>query len=466
MSPVDVVVVGAGLSGLFAAHLIREQGRDVVVVEARDRVGGRTLSVEHRGAIFEHGAQWIGAGQLRMQKLAKELGLTTFAQRHEGTKVVELDGARSTYEGRIPSLSWLTLLETELGLRKLDAMARSVPLEDPSMARRAAEWDATTVEAARARLIRSRQGRQMFDLAVRTVMGAEPAELSLLHFLFYINSAGSFRKLIDVPEGAQALRVHEGTQAFSTRLAERLGHERLRLETPVHRIVQTDDEVVVHTDDGSIRARLVVVALPPHLAGRLQFEPALPALRDQLLMRWAMGATTKVLAFYPEASWRRRGMSGEAIASGGPISCLFDNSSADGEVAAIVGFVVGTEARKWSALAPAERRELALAEIERLLGVPAASAVHFAEQDWASEPFTGGCPVASFPTGGITAFAKVWRTPVGRIHWAGTETARYWNGYLEGALDSAERAAAEVLSRLSERSRRTSTQPTATRTPS
>lgn len=453
MSRVDVVVVGAGLAGLATARLLADSGMDVIVLEARDRVGGRTLSVEHRGARIEHGAQWIGARQLRVAALARELGLHTFPQHHQGTKVVDLHGERSTYEGRIPALSWLTLIETEIGIRRLDAMARRVPLDDPSRADRATEWDATTVEALRARLIKTRDGRRMFDLAVRTVMGAEPSELSLLHFLFYINSAGGFQKLIDIPDGAQQLRLRDGTQSLSLGLVERIGADRVRLATPVRAVEQRDDEVALTTDEGEVRGRFAVIAIPPHLVGRVRFEPALPVGRDQLLQRWAMGATTKVIAFYPEASWRTRGLSGEAIASGSPISCLFDNTSHDGKVASIVGFVVGNDARRWSSLPLAERRATALAEIERLLGVPAALASHYDEHDWAGEPWTGGCPVAALPPGALSTLAGALRAPFGRIHWAGTETSRYWNGYLEGALASAERVGAEILARTHVRKR-------------
>lgn len=453
MSRVDVVVVGAGLAGLATARLLADTGMDVVVLEARDRVGGRTLSVERDGARFEHGAQWISPRQERVSALAEELGLHTFPQHHRGTKVVDLHGQRSTYEGRIPSLSWLTLIETEIGMRRLDAMARRVPLDDPSRADRATEWDATTVEALRARLIKTRDGRRMFDLAVRTVMGAEPSELSLLYFLFYINSAGGFQKLIDVPDGAQELRLRDGTQALSHGLVQRIGVERVRLGAPVRSIRQTDAEVVVQSDAGDVCARYAVIATPPHLVSRIRFDRALPARRDQLLQRWAMGATTKLVAFYPEASWRARGLSGEAIASGSPISCLFDNTSHDGRVASIVGFVVGHDARRWGALPLAERRTTALREIERLIGAPASTALHYDEQDWAGEPWTGGCPVAALPPGALSTLAGALREPFGRIHWAGTETARYWNGYLEGALASAERAAAEVFARTHEKTR-------------
>jgi len=446
MDRYDVVVVDAGLAGLSLARHLQQVGAEVLVVEARERVGGRTLSVPSAGAIFEHGAQWIHPGQERIRQLVQQLGLETIQQSHHGTKVVDIDGDRSTYQGQLPSRSLLGMLRTELGLRRLDAMAERVPLDAPASAHLAVEWDSWSLETFGRDIFRNRDCKKLFDVAVRVLMGAEPAELSLLYFLFCLNSAGGFRKLSRLPGGAPKERLLAGVQTLSQRLAEQLGDGAVLLGAPVHAIQQGVEQVTVCSDAGEHVGRYVVVALPPHLAGRLRYEPSLPPLRDQLLQRWAMGATTKVLAFYPEPSWRDHGMSGDAMSSG-PISYVFDNTT--GGQASLAGVVAGKHARRWTALSAAERRETALAELERLVGAPASSAVRYAERDWTAEPWTGGCPVSALPTRALTTFADVWRAPVGRVYWAGSELARHWNGYMEGALESAERVASEVLARLS-----------------
>ena len=442
-----MIVVGAGLSGLNAARRLMALGADVVVVEARDRVGGRTLSVSHHGAVFDHGAQWIGPTQHRVHELVRELGLQTFPQFHNGTKVMDIRGKRSSYRGAIPSMSIPGLLVAELGLRRLDAMASKVPLRAPQQAVSAAEWDSQTLASMRRKLVPHRDARAMFDLAVRTVFGAEPSELSLLYFLFYVHTAGGFRKLVEIEGCAQQDRLVEGTQTLSARLAEPLG-DRVVLSSPVRVIHQSDDGVIVESERARVSAKAAIVAIPPHLVGHLRFEPALPARRGQLLQRCGMGATTKVIALYPEASWRSRGLSGEAVCDGWPISCVFDNSPVNGSVGALVGFVVGEHARRWSGLALADRRRLALDVFADLIGPPASSALDYFEQDWAAEPWTGGCPVAVLPAGAMTSFGDMLRAPVGRVSFAGTETAQHWCGYLEGALEAGERAAVEVLARL------------------
>jgi monoamine oxidase len=443
----DVVVIGAGLSGLQAARRLQQMGVDVCVVEARDRVGGRTLSVEHHGAVFEHGAQWIGPTQARVNALVEELGIETFPQFNTGTKVMDIHGKRSTYEGAIPRMSLIGLLIVELGLRRIDAMASRVPIAAPHEAPDALEWDAQTLGSVRKRLIPHREARAMFDAAVRIVFGCEPHEVSFLYFLFYVNAAGGFRKLVEIDGCAQQDRLVSGTQSLSTRIVDELGEDRVLLSSPVSAIRQDDDGVTIEAGDTVFRAREAIVAMPPHLISRIHFEPHLPVQRDQLLQQHTMGATTKVIAFYPRPTWRDRGFSGEAVSTTFPLSCVFDNSA--GDVGSLVGFVVGDNARRWATIDDlGERRRIALKAFEDLIGVPASTAVEYAEQDWTKERFTSGCPVAVLAPGTLTTLGEIWRVPIGRIHFAGTELARHWCGYLEGALESAERAAAEVLARL------------------
>jgi monoamine oxidase len=443
----DVAIVGAGVAGLSIARRLRREGLAVLVLEARDRVGGRTLTIDRNGAAFDLGGQWIGAEQTRLWNLSAELGLETFAQHHLGEKVLSVDGRRSTYRGFVPPVSLLALLQIQLGIRRLESMARKVPLARPADARDAETWDAQTVDRFAQRILRDQRGRALFDVALRTVFGAEAAELSLLHFLFYVNSAGGFRRLCEIEGGAQEARFALGAQTLSRRLAAEL-EGAVVLSSPVRRIVQRDDGVELH-GSGVHAARYAVVAVPPQLAGRIEYEPALPALRRELTDAWKMGATVKVLAFYEAPRWRERGLSGEAVCTDGPLSVVFDNCSPLGDVACLLGFVVGDAARRWSTMPAAERRALALGELERLIGMPAAAAVDYVEQDWTAEPWSGGCPVAALPPGRLTRCADVLRAPVGRVHWAGTETARHWNGYLEGALESAERVSADILACLS-----------------
>jgi monoamine oxidase len=443
----QVIIVGAGLAGLSLARRLLADGVDVLVLEARDRVGGRTLSESLHGEVFEFGAQWVGPSQPRVNALLGELGLKTFAQYDTGRKVVEFGGKVSSYKGEIPKLPLLGLLQTEWLIRRADRMAAKVSLDAPHLDPTAIAHDGMSVEGFKRMLSTRKDTGALLDSAVRTVFGVEPAALSLLYFLYYLRSAGGFRKLIEIAGSAQQDRVKLGTQQMSLKLAAEVGAERLIVSAPVRRIDQKNDEIIVESDAGRFAAERVVLAIPPHLAGRIRFEPALEPRRDQLLQRWGMGATVKVYGFYAEPSWRARGLSGEAVSTTGPFSVVFD-ASHEGGVGCLLGFVVGKHALRWGQMAEDERRQIALSEFERLLGVPATTAIDFRDKDWCQEPWTGGCPVSTMGPGVLSQYGDIWRQPMGRVHFAGTETASVWHGFMEGALQSAERAHAEILSLL------------------
>ena len=444
---VDAVVVGAGLAGLTAARELSARGASVVVLEARDRVGGRTWSQEIDGQWVDLGGQWIGPGQRRMEKLARELSLKTFPTWSKGKKILDTGGKLKTYDGTIPNLSPVHLLLLHAGLTRAEALRAKVPADRPWTADRAAELDAGTLASWQSRLIPSRTVRDVFDVAVRVIFGAESSELSLLFFLAYASSSGGLMHLVEVDGGAQQDRFTQGAQGVSLRLAEALG-DRVVLGAPARRIEQDPTGVTVTTDKGAFRGKYAVVAVPPALAGRIDYAPLLPAARDALTQRFAMGATTKVMAFYDRPFWRDRGLSGEVACTGGPLTVVFDNSPEDGSRGVLLGFVVGRPARELSARPADDRKRAVLAAFARFFGPDAGAPSAYVEQDWSAEAWTRGCPTGTMSPGTMTLFGPSLREPVGRLHWAGTETAVEFCGYMEGAVESGERAAREIGARL------------------
>jgi monoamine oxidase len=443
----DVVIAGAGLAGLAAARALDAAGVSVLVVEARDRVGGRTWSAPVGGATFDLGGQWIGPGQPRMYRLATELGLETFPTFEQGTKVVEVRGRISTYDGAMPSLSPLALVQLQLVLQRLNALARRVPRDRPWQAARAERHDATTLETWRRVLVSHPAARGVMDAAIRTIFGAEAGELSLLHVLHYVSEAGGMGALTETKGGFQQDRIRGGAQLFSSRMADALGPERVQLARPVRLILHDRDGVTLIAGGSRLRARRAIVAVPLPLADRIEYSPALPTLRGQLTQRTGMGATVKCLALYDRPFWRERGFSGEAVCGDGPIAVTYDNTTPEGQ-AALLAFVVGRPARGWSERAPAVRRGEVLGSLARWFGAEALRPTAYHETDWAAEPWSGGCPIATFPPGTLTGFGEALRTPVGCIHWAGTELATTCSGFMEGAVASGEQAAAEVMEHL------------------
>lgn len=441
----DVVVIGAGLSGLAAARAVADAGREAVVLEARDRVGGRLLSATLGGGVtVDIGGQWVGAGHERVRRLAAELGVEVFPQHDSGRNLLDVRGRRRRYRGTIPWLGPRGLLDVFLARRRLDRLARGVSTAEPWAAERAAELDAQTLAGWMERNVRTPIARELIGLAGRTVWGMEPERLSMLHVLFYVSAAGGFDRLLDTSGGAQQDRLDGGAQLLAQGLAAALG-ERLRLSAPARRIEQSDGGVRVLADGVEARAGRAIVAAPAAIAGRIEMDPPPSQARRDLALGLQPGALCKCMALYEEPFWRGDGLSGESVTDAGPVSLTFDSSPRDGSSGVMLGFVGGSDLATMRAMGERERRETVLGCFERLYGPRATAPLDYVEQDWTAEEWSGGGPTSSFGPGGWTGPGPALREPAGRVHWAGTETATSWSGYMEGALQAGERAAAEAL---------------------
>jgi len=234
---------------------------------------------------------------------------------------------------------------------------------------------------------------------------------------------------------------------ISTKMASQLG-ARVVLSSAVRRILQGRSTVQVVSDRLTVQAKRVIVAIPPALAARIDYSPILPFERDQLTQRFGQGTLTKVAAVYDQPFWRDAGLNGTAVATGGPVSATFDDSPPDGSLGVIFGFVGGDWARTYNLWTPAERRANVLAQFATFFGAQANNARDFFDTSWSAEQWTRGCPVGILAPGVLSAYGPQIRAPIGRLHWAGTETSDYWNGYMDGAVRSGERAAQEVLAAL------------------
>jgi monoamine oxidase len=445
----DVVVVGAGLAGLTAARDLIAGGHSVIVLEARDRVGGRVVGQPIAdGHVAEMGAQWAGPTQDRILALAADLGVTTFPTYDDGANVLHFNGRRGTYQGAIPRISPLVLAEVGRAQARLEALARKVALDAPWTTPRAELWDGQTFETWIRRNAASHSARTLLTLAAEAVFAAEPGDLSLLHVLFYSHSAGSFQRLIDTSGGAQQDRFSGGSQLIPERLAARLGQDVVRLSQPVASIAAGGDRVTAATPTARFTARRVIVSVPPLLAGRIDYEPALPPGREQLTQRVPMGSVIKCQVVYDEPFWRADGLSGQATGDAEGARVVFDNSPPGGSPGILLAFLEGDQARRLGRAAPQVRRQAVLDSLVRYFGARAASPAGYLELDWQQERWSGGCYGTLFGPNVWTRYGYALREPAGPIHWAGTETAAAWCGYMDGAVRSGERAAAEVRAAL------------------
>jgi len=454
--PTDAIVIGAGLAGNVAAHALANAGASVRLIEARERVGGRIYTIPFGDDHVDLGAHWVGPDQPRILGLLRDLGLTTARQFNTGRKLLALDGRRSTYRGSIPSVSPWALADMQLALFAIERLRRRIDVADPAGAADAARWDGMTLETWTERRLRTRAARAIFRVAIGTMFGAELREMSVLAFLTYLQAGGGLLAMSTIDGAAQQDYVVGGTQQISERLAAALAAQQgagsVVLDAPVRAMRQDAVGVTAVTDRGAFRARFAVIAVPPALAGRISYDPPLSAARDLLTQRLPMGSIMKCYARYPTPFWRARGLSGEAIANDGAIQVAFDSSPRDLSSGVLVAFNAGDTARAVGARPREDRQAMVLRHLGGLFGPEAERPVEYRDFNWNDEPWSRGGPVALAGPGTLTSVGHALRAPEGRIHWAGTESALRWTGYMDGAVESGERAAAEIVARLRERS--------------
>jgi len=446
VSDVDFCVVGAGFAGLTAALRLKRAGRSVALLEARDRVGGRTFT-EYRpdGTWVDRGGAWVGPGQDGIHALMDEFGVREYKQHHDGDAMMIVDGKKHRYGGTIPwTMSPWAVTNLGLGLLALEKMCKSIPREAPWEAKQAAEWDRISVGEWIEANTMSRPAREMLDMALAGTYTSAGSETSLLWLLLQMGSGGGPMFVISGKGGAQDARPVGGMGAIYGPIATELG-DALHLSQPVRQIAQDADGVTVSADDMTVRARRVIVAIPLAIATSIAYEPVLPVDRALLHQRMPSGAVIKISIVYDEPFWRADGLSGQSTSPGSPATLTIDACTDTGNPGIMCVITEGPAARRLTKLDEAERKAVVIGELVDRFGSKANAPLEYHEQNWTLERYSGGGMIGHAPTGVLTEFGYTLREPCGRVHWAGTESSAVMCGWIDGAIRSGERAASEVM---------------------
>lgn len=445
MQNYDVIVIGAGYAGLTATRELIRAEKKVLLLEARDRVGGRVYTKYlDDDTYIDLGGAWVGPTQDRIYGLIREFGLETFKTYDEGKSTLFFKGKTKHYKGLIPPLPIGALLSLDMAIKKMNKLSKTVNLERPWETPNAQYYDSMTLATWMNQQMSFETAKIMFKLAAEAIWAADPNEISMLHALFYAKSGRDLDTLMNVKNGAQEERIVGGAMQPALKLSETI-KDSIRLNSVVKSITQDTDNVIVRGDSFEFSAKRVIVALPPTMINRIEFLPVLPANREQLMQRMPMGTVTKTFAIYDKPFWRNKGLNGLSATNEGYTTVTFDNSPKDGSKGIMMGFVLGNQAKVFANLSPEERRESILNSFVNFYGEEARNPKLYLDHSWAEEEFTKGCYAAFIPPGVWTSLGKSLREPCGKIHWAGTETSDIWNGYIDGAIRSGERVVKEVL---------------------
>jgi len=460
----DTIIIGAGLSGMTAALKLAGSSNSILVLEASNKVGGRTNTIQaENGACVDLGGTFVGSTHVKLKNIIEQLGLTLIDQHDKGNKIMVLSKERRIeYSRNIPTLPLLPRIDLNLNLRDLETKAKKVSVINPSLTSHSELWDSYSLETWKQQNMWTYGARQSLNQICRSLLGCEPCEVSFLYFLFFVKSNfGLDEKLHDLTglmmlmdNNVKDKRVKDGAQQICEMIVQKIGHKNVLLEHSVVEIDYEDDHcVTVHTLDidkkvKEFKATSVIIAIPPTPTKNITFSPPLPIEKATLLDRIYTGSYTKCIVFYDRAFWRYNGYSGTVVCAYNnpdfPITEIHDCTDENAKFPALSISISSITSIEFSKLSRSKQEDKIIDSLVHIFGQDASSATNIIIKEWGKDEYNHGGTVALLPPGTCNMYGTTLRAPVKSMFWAGTESASFGCGFMEGAVEAGERAAMEV----------------------
>ncbi|KAH6688574.1 amine oxidase [Plectosphaerella plurivora] len=452
-SDVDVVIVGGGFSGLTAAYNLQQAGLTTVTLEARNLIGGKSRSLKREKGLgyLEMGATWINeVTQPNVFQLTQDFGLEVVEQYIEGQTIFQDTNGTVSWndQGGDPEPSELFLI--------LIIEAAALLIDNTVFDKWPLKMDVTFAEwVDQLGMWKDPHLQNICRGLTQAIVGREPEDIGAHYFLDYISSGQGLVKSLMAEDrgGAQYQWLKNGTTSIAMSLAGAMTPGSVLIDTPVRSITQHENVTVVTSEDGqSFNAKKVVIAMTQNVWSNVEFTPPLPCSKRALAANTKPGIYAKVLVSYTEPWWRTAGWVGKLTSFKGPIGFSWEISEDSLSLYALALFIAGDHAVRWHALSAPERREAVLEHLAELVGedlaVKARVPLEYEYVEWTKEEYILGGPTSSMGPGMLRKYGAALREPFGSLHFAGTETAYDWKGYLEGAVTAGQRAAREIVAEL------------------